>query len=214
MQLRSRSTALLLALSLGTTLISIPALAQNTTEQPDKYQWLEDVNGDRSMAWVNAENARSAKVLQADPHFDTLAETALKVLESPTRLPSPNFRVGAVYNTWQDAQHVRGILRRTALDSYLKDSARLAHRHRLRRPRHSRTTRSGSPTASTASIPATASASSSSPPAVKTPTPSASSTYAPASSSKAASSSLTPSRTSPGSTKTPSSSPATGAPAP
>ena len=122
MLLRRRSTALLLALSLGTTLISIPALAQNTTEQPDKYQWLEDVNGDRSMAWVNAENARSAKVLQADPHFDTLAETALKVLESPTRLPNPNFRVGAVYNTWQDAQHVRGILRRTALDSYLTDS--------------------------------------------------------------------------------------------
>jgi prolyl oligopeptidase len=119
MQLRSRSTALLLALSLGTALI--PALAQNTTEQPDKYQWLEDVNGERSMAWVNAENARSAKVLQADPHFDVLAETALKVLESPTRLPSPGFRVGTIYNTWQDAQHVRGILRRTSLDSYLTD---------------------------------------------------------------------------------------------
>ncbi len=121
MQLRSRSTALLLGLSLGTILTSVPALSQNTTEQPDKYQWLEDVNGDRSMAWVNAENARSAKVLQADPHFDVLAETALKVLESPTRLPSPNFRVGTIYNTWQDAQHVRGILRHTTLESYLTD---------------------------------------------------------------------------------------------
>jgi prolyl oligopeptidase len=121
MLFQSRTTALLLAMSLGTTLGSIHAQAQNTTEQPDKYKWLEDVNGERSMAWVNAENARSAKVLTADPHYDMLAETALKVLESPTRLPTPGFRVGTIYNTWQDAQHVRGILRRTTLDSYLTD---------------------------------------------------------------------------------------------
>jgi prolyl oligopeptidase len=106
---------------MATTLGWVNANAQNSTDPPDKYQWLEDVNGERSMAWVNAENARSAKVLDADPHYATLTETALKVLESPTRLPSPQFRVGEVYNTWQDAQHVRGILRRTSLTSYLTD---------------------------------------------------------------------------------------------
>jgi prolyl oligopeptidase len=92
---------------------------QSATDQPDKYQWLEDVNGQRSMDWVNAENARSAKVIDADPNYAPLTETALKVLESPTRLPSPEFRVGEVYNTWQDAQHVRGILRHATLTSYL-----------------------------------------------------------------------------------------------
>ncbi len=121
MQLRSRSTAVLFTLFLGITLGWIHARAQNAIEPPDKYLWLEDVNGERSMAWVNAENARSAKVLESDPHYAALAETALKVLESPTRLPSPHFRVGEVYNTWQDAQHVRGILRRTSLSSYLTD---------------------------------------------------------------------------------------------
>jgi prolyl oligopeptidase len=119
MHLRGRCTAALIILLTAVTLTS--ALAQNSTDPPDKYQWLEDVNGERSMAWVNAENARSAKVLDADPHYATLTETALKVLESPTRLPSPQFRVGEVYNTWQDAQHVRGILRRTSLESYLTD---------------------------------------------------------------------------------------------
>jgi prolyl oligopeptidase len=122
MPLRSRSTAILFALSLGTTFAI--ARAQNTTEQteqPDKYLWLEDVSGERSMAWVNAENERSAKALDVGPVYTTLAETALKVLESPTRLPNPGFRVGEVYNTWQDAQHVRGILRRTSLDNYLTD---------------------------------------------------------------------------------------------
>ena len=44
---------------------------------------------------------------------------ALKVLESPDRLPTPQFRQGEIYNTWQDAQHVQGILRRTSLEDYL-----------------------------------------------------------------------------------------------
>ena len=119
MQLRSRKIALLTALTLATALEGVHGNAQNTTEQPDKYQWLEDVSGEKSMAWVNEENARSTKVLQADPRYATLADTALKVLESPTRLPSPDFRVGEIYNNWQDAQHLRGILRKTSLASYL-----------------------------------------------------------------------------------------------
>ncbi len=121
MQLRSRKTTVLFTLLIGTTLGWLNARAQNLTEPADKYQWLEDVSGERSMAWVNAENERSAKALDVGPLYTSLAETALKVLESPTRLPNPQFRVGEIYNTWQDAQHVRGILRRTSLDSYLKD---------------------------------------------------------------------------------------------
>ena len=90
-----------------------------TSEQQDKYQWLEDVSSPRSMAWVKAEDARSAKVLQGDPQFASLYAMALKVLESPDRLPTPQFRQGEIYNTWQDAQHVQGILRRTSLEDYL-----------------------------------------------------------------------------------------------
>ncbi|MBB5339462.1 prolyl oligopeptidase family serine peptidase [Tunturiibacter gelidoferens] len=119
MQIRCRKTVVLIAFAIATTFACLHVTAQTPTEQPDKYQWLEDVSGDKAMAWVNEENSRSAKVLQADPRYPVLAETALKVLESPTRLPSPDFRVGEIYNTWQDAQHVRGILRKTSLDSYL-----------------------------------------------------------------------------------------------
>jgi prolyl oligopeptidase len=90
-----------------------------TSEQQDKYQWLEDVSSPRSMAWVKEEDERSAKVLQGDPQFAGLYTMALKVLESPDRLPTPQFRQGEIYNTWQDAQHVQGILRRTSLEDYL-----------------------------------------------------------------------------------------------
>ena len=72
------------------------------------------------MAWVKAENERSAKVLEADPHFAKLEADALKILESKDRLPLPNISGDEVYNTWQDAEHVNGILRRTSLADYLR----------------------------------------------------------------------------------------------
>jgi prolyl oligopeptidase len=87
-------------------------------EQPDPYIWLEDVSGTRAMDWVRAENDRTEKVLEADPRFADLQAMALKVLESPDRLAYPSFRSGILYNTWQDAQHVRGILRRTTVTDY------------------------------------------------------------------------------------------------
>ncbi len=103
-----------------TEMYAIPAGAQQSSaEQPDKYTWLEDIHGERQLAWVKAENARTAAVLEKDSHFAPLEAEALKVLESPDRLPEPEFRNGAVYNTWQDAVHVRGIIRRTTLKDYL-----------------------------------------------------------------------------------------------
>jgi prolyl oligopeptidase len=119
MNLRIRKTAALTTFAMATAFACPHSKAQNTTEKPDNYQWLEDVSGDKAMAWVKDENARSAKVLQNDPRYAELSAAALKVLESPTRLPTPDIHVDAVYNTWQDAQHVRGILRKTSLASYL-----------------------------------------------------------------------------------------------
>jgi len=114
-QLPARISALLLLAAVA----SPAAYTQSIHELPDNYQWLEDVNGARSMDWVKAENARTAKILEADPRFAQYQADALKVLESPDRLAIPDFRNGTVYNTWQDAQHIRGILRRTTLADYL-----------------------------------------------------------------------------------------------
>jgi prolyl oligopeptidase len=72
------------------------------------------------MAWVKAENDRSQAVLEKNPHFSTLQAEAMKVLDSPGRIAFPEFSAGYIYNTWQDADHVRGILRRTSLEDYLK----------------------------------------------------------------------------------------------
>lgn len=96
------------------------AAAQATEKvQPDKYAWLGDIHGEKPLAWVKEHNARTAAVLEKDPRFVELQAEALKVRESPERLPWPDFRSGTIYNFWQDAQHVRGILRRTTVTDYL-----------------------------------------------------------------------------------------------
>jgi prolyl oligopeptidase len=118
LQLRGRRTAVLLLAITGLSVAWIHAGAQTPDAPNDKYLWLEDVHGERSMAWVKAENERSAKVIENDPHFAGLEAAALKVLESPDRLPTPQINGSDVYNTWQDAEHVRGILRRTTVADY------------------------------------------------------------------------------------------------
>jgi len=67
---------------------------------------------------VKAENARSAKILEADPRFATWQEEALKVSEDPNRLPMPDLRGNDVYNFWNDEKNVRGLLRKTTIADY------------------------------------------------------------------------------------------------
>ena len=90
----------------------------------DPYLWLEEVEGDRSMAWVRQRNDRSLKVLQSDPRYARFHAEALKIVEATDRIPQPSFRSGHIDNFWQDPQHVRGLWRRTTLDSYRKAEPR------------------------------------------------------------------------------------------
>jgi prolyl oligopeptidase len=103
----------------ATLMMAGRGVAQGPSEQPDKYTWLEDIHGEKPMTWVKAENARTASVLEKQKRFAELQDDALKVLDSPDKLPFPQFRDGMVYNTWRDKDHVRGIVRRTTLESYL-----------------------------------------------------------------------------------------------
>jgi prolyl oligopeptidase len=74
------------------------------------------------MAWVRAENAKTIAVLEKDPRFPGLYQDALAISQAKDRIPAPAFLDGAIFNFWRDAAHVRGIWRRTTLDSYRTDN--------------------------------------------------------------------------------------------
>ena len=88
----------------------------------DPFLWLEDVEGEKPLSWVKAQNERSLKLLQADARYVDLEAKALAILEAKDRIPAPSFRAGKVSNFWQDQANVRGLLRRTTLESYLTDT--------------------------------------------------------------------------------------------
>lgn len=89
-----------------------------TDSTADPYRWLEEMNGARAMAWVTAENAKTSKVLEQDPRFTGIYKSALSMAQAKDRIPNAQFLGGALYNFWQDAEHVRGIWRKTTLASY------------------------------------------------------------------------------------------------
>lgn len=106
---------MLLAAMLAST-VATPLRAQTAPEDP--YLWLEDVSAPRAMDWVEAHNASSVKRLTADPRYQTLYDEALAIAGAKDRIPAPSFLHGGIYNFWQDADHLRGIWRKTSLADY------------------------------------------------------------------------------------------------
>ena len=90
------------------------AVAQET----DPFQWLEDVEGQKAMAWVKEQNARSEQELKAAPEYAPTYAKALEIMDSKERIAYPDLLGAVVYNFWQDPEHERGIWRRTLLATY------------------------------------------------------------------------------------------------
>jgi prolyl oligopeptidase len=100
-------------------LLSFPILAM---ADDDPYQYLEDVDGAASMDWVHAQNAISTKELEGDAGYQSLHDRLLAIYDSKERIPAIQ-KIGPwFYNFWRDADHVRGIMRRTTLDEYRKNA--------------------------------------------------------------------------------------------
>jgi len=88
--------------------------------QEDPYLWLEDVMGDKAVAWVKEQNARTQPVLEATADYRELYERFLAIYTSRERIPGVTKRGTYLYNYWQDATYPRGIIRRTTLAEYRK----------------------------------------------------------------------------------------------
>jgi len=98
-------------------LAAAPALAQ-VAPMTDPYIWLEDKDGAKALAWVEAENARTLPRLQTDPRYAGFYKDALAIASAKDRIPMPEARYGRIYNFWRDADHPQGIWRWTSEAGY------------------------------------------------------------------------------------------------
>lgn len=90
-------------------------------EKQDPYLWLEEIEGERALAWASARNEASLAELTAWPGFERLQGRLLKIYESDERIPYAHQMGGRLYNFWQDETNVRGLWRRTTWAEYRKD---------------------------------------------------------------------------------------------
>ncbi|GAC1454992.1 MAG: prolyl oligopeptidase family protein [Steroidobacteraceae bacterium] len=91
-----------------------PAVA----DASDPYLWLEDVHGAKPLEWVRAQNSKSMAILEADPDYRKDYDAILKVMDATDRIPYGTLEHQYVFNFWQDAQHPKGIWRRTGVADY------------------------------------------------------------------------------------------------
>ncbi|MGP4057633.1 prolyl oligopeptidase family serine peptidase [Mycobacterium sp. 4D054] len=83
----------------------------------DPHLWLEDVTGDDALRWVREHNEPTLAEL-AGERFEQMRAEALEVLDTDARIPYVRRRGDYLYNFWRDAEHQKGVWRRTTLDSY------------------------------------------------------------------------------------------------
>ncbi len=95
----------------------LPARAEDAK---DPYLWLEDVTGEKALAWVKERNAESKAELTRDEAFGKLDERLLKILDSTDKIPFVSKAGEFYYNFWRDAKNQRGLWRRTTLEEYRK----------------------------------------------------------------------------------------------
>lgn len=97
-----------------------PEMAATT----DPWIWLEEVESERALDWVRAQNARTLPKLEATSGFADHQARILQILEDPRRVAWPS---GAgpeavtrdhLFNFWRDGDHVRGLWRRTSRQAH------------------------------------------------------------------------------------------------
>jgi len=98
-------------------LVAVPGAAKDD----DPYLWLEEVEGKKALAWVEERSAKDTEELEAVPEFAEIHAKLLEIYNSRDRIPYAGFQGAWLYNFWQDAEHVRGVWRRTFLDQYVND---------------------------------------------------------------------------------------------
>jgi prolyl oligopeptidase len=89
-------------------------------EPDDPYAWLEEVTGEKPLAWVKERNAESTSELTHSDQFQALDRRLLEILDSDARIPMISKHGAFYYNFWRDAKNRRGLWRRTTPDEFRK----------------------------------------------------------------------------------------------
>jgi prolyl oligopeptidase len=86
----------------------------------DPYLWLEEIEGERALAFVERQNALTLGRFGGSG-FARDRDMLAAIYDRPDNIPYVARRGGLIYNLWKDAKNPRGLWRRTTQDEYRKD---------------------------------------------------------------------------------------------
>ncbi|MBV9564364.1 MAG: S9 family peptidase [Bradyrhizobium sp.] len=92
-----------------------------TTAAPDDdpYLWLEEIEGPRALEFVDRQNRLTLDAF-AGAGFERDRDVLAAIYDRPDNIPYVGRRGGLLYNLWKDAEHPRGLWRRTTLNEFRK----------------------------------------------------------------------------------------------
>src|SRR6185437_8098421 len=83
----------------------------------DPHLWLEDIEGERALAFVAHQNALTLDKF-GGPGFARDRDMLAAIYDRPDNIPYVSRAVGLLYNLWKDAKNPRGLWRQTTLDEF------------------------------------------------------------------------------------------------
>jgi len=97
----------------------MPIDARPTLAAPDDdpYLWLEDIEGQRALDFVEMQNRRTLEKF-GNARFAADRDTLAAIYDRPDNIPYVTRNGGLLYNLWKDAKNPRGLWRRTTLESF------------------------------------------------------------------------------------------------
>ncbi len=78
----------------------------------DPWLWLEDIEGERALAWVAAQNARTLGRF-GNGRFAADRDALAAIFDRPDNIPGITRRGGRLFNYWTDAANPKGLWRTT-----------------------------------------------------------------------------------------------------
>lgn len=90
--------------------------------QEDTYLWLEVIDSEKSLEFVNTQNKITQDKLSSIAEYQAIYDKSLEIYNSTYRIAFPSIIGNHIYNFWQDKEHARGIWRRTTKESYLSNN--------------------------------------------------------------------------------------------
>src|SRR5688572_14804664 len=100
--------------------VTASAAPQAPAVKNEDFLWLEDVKGEKALAFARAHNDVSEKALTSDPGFKALEARLFAIYSSKDRIPGPNIQNDVLRNFWTDSEHPRGLWRQTTFADYKK----------------------------------------------------------------------------------------------